>query len=122
MDRETPVASTSPTDAVDGLQGTATRVSAGQDGVESHLPLVENFLNTYQYQSLLPGHIRCLINYPGPRDSNIEVFLFHFSLHDHPRSLLRVMEALSYTWGAPTPAKPIHCRNEPGKIRCDKTA
>jgi Heterokaryon incompatibility protein (HET) len=91
------------------------QVSTGQDRVETHLPHAENSMNTYQYRPLLPGHIRCLVIYPGTRESDVEVSLVHFSLQDDPSSILRFMEALSYTWGTPIPAKTIHCRNEPGK-------
>ncbi|PMD30940.1 HET-domain-containing protein, partial [Hyaloscypha variabilis F] len=58
---------------------------------------------------------RCLVLYPGTGESDIEVSLVPFSLQDDPDSILKVMEALSYTWGVPTPAKIIRFRDEAGR-------
>jgi hypothetical protein len=115
MDLKIPKASTSLSDVVDELRASPMQVSTGQDRVETHLPHAENSMSTYQYRPLLPGHIRCLTLHPGTRELDVEVPLLHFSLQDDPSSILQDMEALSYTWSTPTPAKIIHCRNEPGK-------
>jgi hypothetical protein len=100
-----------PIVVLDATQGCA---EYGKD--EAHAQRVETGENIYQYQPLLPGHIRCLVLHPGTRGSDIEVSLVPFSLQDDPHSMLEVMEALSYTWGSTTPAKTICIHDEPGKV------
>jgi hypothetical protein len=102
-------------DTANEVQVVPTQGSIGQGPDEARPQRVETGENTYQYQPLLPGHIRCLVLYPGTGESDIEVSLVPFSLQDDPDSILKVMEALSYTWGVPTPAKKIRFRDEAGR-------
>jgi hypothetical protein len=69
-------------DTANEVQVVPTQGSIGQGPDEARPQRVETGENTYQYKPLLPGHIRCLVLYPGTGESDIEVSLVPFSLQD----------------------------------------
>ena len=52
-------------DAANEVQMVPTQGSIGQGLDEARAQRVETAENTYQYQQLVPGHIRCPVLYPG---------------------------------------------------------
>jgi hypothetical protein len=77
-----------------------------QGRVESQLPLSEN---SYEYEALLPRHIRVLKLFPGA-DSAIAISLESVPLDDNEEAFEGI-EALSYTWGKRSPAQIVHCNS-----------
>jgi hypothetical protein len=75
--------------------------------VEAQLPVVEN---SYNYLPLPAGHIRCVVLLPGLPPDLIAVGIMAIDLNNDLRDTLPYLEALSYTWGKPTPGKIIECR------------
>lgn len=66
--------------------------------------------NTYEYTPLPSRHIRKLWLLPGT-DGDPTVSLFALSI-DHGGQVFEKLEALSYTWGCPIPARTINCENK----------
>jgi hypothetical protein len=76
--------------------------------VEAQLPRNED---SQLYTPLPPGHIRFLILDPGSDLDAVSIAIGHFDLNNPPK-FAEFLEALSYTWGKPTPSQIVYCRGE----------
>ena len=88
------------------FQSSPTPKPSAEGRIESQIPHSED---SYQYEPLPPRHIRVLKLLPG-FDTTIEISLESVSLDNSKE--FETIEALSYTWGKPTPAHTVVCNGQ----------
>lgn len=85
---------------------------------ESDKRTLEELTNTYKYGILLETEFRILELFPGEPDDEIHCKLRNEPMHtDNGKEIHIHYEAVSYTWGAPTPKRQIVCSGKAIYIR-----
>jgi hypothetical protein len=72
--------------------------------VQAQLPVIDD---SYHYEPLPEGHVRWILLLPGPPSESVYIQLSTCGLQKDLE--IQCTEALSYTWGPPTPGKRVHC-------------
>src|SRR5271170_540804 len=85
---------------------------------ESDKRTSEELTNAYKYGILLETEFRILELFPGEPDDEIHCKLRNEPMHtDNGKEIHIHYEAVSYTWGAPTPKRQILCSGKAIYIR-----
>jgi len=92
--------------------------SESLDHAESDKRTSEELTNAYKYEILLETEFRILELFPGKPDDEIHCKLRNEPMYDDNGEEIHIhYEAVSYTWGAPTPKRQIVCSGKAIYIR-----